>query len=328
MQRHRTPMTAFETFLNQTPFALTEGSVYERLRRHASIEYDPFLAHASLVYDAPAAEILAQVHRDYLDVGQRYRLPMIALTDTWRASQERIVRSRFSGRAVNEDNARFLCALRDEYSARVAPIFIGGLLACRGDAYRPEEALSKDDAAAFHAPQAQALAQTNIDFLMASTLPAFSEAHGLAVALAETGRPYMLSFVLRPGGTLLDGTPLRRAVEEIDEAVARPPAGYFVNCVHPTVLQAALTAGGFDQSALPGRLIGFQANTSARSPEELTGLTELETEDPTAFAASMTPLHERFGIPILGGCCGTDTRHIEAIARAYMKSREDNATKR
>ena len=316
-------MTPFETFLNQRPFALTEGSVYERLRRHVSIEYDPFLAHASLVYDTPAAAILAQVHRDYLDVGQRYRLPMIALTDTWRASRERIERSRFNGCAVNQDNARFLCALRDEYPVDAASIFIGGLLACRGDAYRPEEALSKDEAAAFHAPQAQALAETDIDFLMASTLPAFSEAHGLAIALAETGRPYALSFVLRPGGTLLDGTPLRRAIDRIDEAVERPPVGYFVNCVHPTVLRAALAASGFDQSRLPSRLIGFQANTSARSPEELVGLTDLETEEPTVFAASMILLHQRLGIPILGGCCGTDTRHIEALARAHSKSRAD-----
>ena len=317
-------MTPFETFLKQRSFTLTEGSIYERLRRHAAIEYDPFLAHASLVYDAPAAAILAQVHRDYLDVGQRYRLPMIALTDTWRASQERIARSRLSDRAVNQDNARFLCALRAEYPPDAAPIFIGGLLACRGDAYRPDEALSKDEAAAFHAPQAQALAETDIDFLMASTLPAFSEAHGLAAAMAETGRPYALSFVLRPGGTLLDGTPLRRAIETIDEAVDRPPMGYFVNCVHPTVLQAALMASGFDQSALPERLIGFQANTSARSPEELVSLTDLETEDPALFAASMTSLHQRLGIPVLGGCCGTDARHIEALARAHLKSRAND----
>ncbi len=310
-------MTPFETFLNQTNFALTEGSVYERLRRHASLEYDPYLAHASLVYDASAAEVLAQVHRAYLNVGQHHRLPMIALTDTWRASQERIERSRFRGRAVNQDNARFLCALCDDYPAEAAPLFIAGLLGCRGDAYRPEEALSKDEAAAFHAPQVQALAETDVDFLMASTLPAFSEAHGLAAAMAETNRPYTLSFVLRPEGVLLDGTPLRRAIEEIDGAVARPPVGYFVNCVHPTVLQAALTAGGIGHPALLRRIVGFQANTSARSPEELVGLTDLETEEPTAFAASIVQIHERFGIPILGGCCGTDTRHIEALARAY-----------
>ncbi len=310
-------MTPFERFLHQHTFALTEGSIYERLRRHASLEFDPYLAHAGLIYEASAADVLAQVHREYLAVGQRHGLPMIALTDTWRASRERIERSRFSGRAVNQDNARFLCALRDEYPAGAAPIFIAGLLGCRGDAYLPGEALSKDEATAFHAPQVQALAETEIDFLMASTLPAFSEALGLAAAMAQTGRPYTLSFVLRPTGTLLDGTLLRRAIEAIDAATARQPVGYFVNCVHPTVLQAALTADGMDEPALLQRLIGFQANTSARSPEELVGLTDLETEEPALFATSMVEIHERFGFPILGGCCGTDTRHIEAIAQAF-----------
>ena len=87
--------------------------------------------------------------------------------------------------------------------------------------------------------------------------------------------------------------------------------------VHPTVLQAALTAGEIEQRGLLDRLIGFQANTSARSPEELVHLEELETEAPTTFAASMLQIHQRFAIPILGGCCGTDTRHIERLAGLY-----------
>lgn len=312
-------MPSFETFLKQTSFALAEGSIYERLRRHPAVAFDPHLAHASLIYEAGAA-VLAQVHRDYLDVGRQYGLPMIALTDTWRASQERIDRSTFSGRAVNQDNARFLCAIRDAYGREAAPIFIAGLLACRGDAYGPEEALSKEEAAAFHAPQAQALAETDVDFLMASTLPAFSEAHGLATAMAATGRSYVLSFVLRPDGALLDGTLFRRVIEEIDATVPRPPLGYFVNCVHPAVLHAALTAGEVEEHGLLGRLVGFQANTSARSPEELAHLEELETEEPTTFAAAMLQIHQRFGLPILGGCCGTDTRHIERLAGSYATS--------
>lgn len=312
-------MTSFETFLGRNTVMLTEGSVYERLRRHAALTYDPYLAHGGLIYEPEAAAVLAQIHRDYLAVGRRYGLPMLALTDTWRASHERIDRSRFRGRAVNQDNARFVCALRDAYHTDDAPVFVAGVLACRGDAYRPDEALSKAAAAAFHAPQAQALAATAVDVLLAATLPACSEAQGLAVALAETGKPYMLSFVVRPQGTLLDGTPLAHAIAEIDGGTARPPAGYFVNCVHPTVLEAALTATPLGSDALR-RLVGFQANTSARSPEALAGLDALETEDPAVFAASMVQTRHRFGIPILGGCCGTDTRHIEHLALALRPS--------
>ncbi len=85
------------------------------------------------------------------------------------------------------------------------------------------------------------------------------------------------------------------------------------------MLHAALTAGEIEKSGLLDRLIGFQANTSARSPEELVLLEELETEEPTTFAASMLQIHQRFGIAILGGCCGTDTRHIESLAGFYAR---------
>lgn len=312
-------MPPIETVLKQTAFVLTEGSIYERLRRHPAAELDPHLAHAGLIYDPQAAGILAQVHHEYLDVGQRHRLPMIALTDTWRASRERIDRSPFASRAVNQDNARFLCAIRDTYGPQAAPMLIGGLMGCRGDAYRPEEALSKDEAAAFHTYQAQALAETDVDFLMASTLPAFSEALGMAAALAATSRPYVLSVVLRRNGALLDGTPFHRFIEAIDAAVGRPPVGYFVNCVHPTVFEAALTAGEVNERGLLDRIIGFQANTSARSPEELVHLNALETEEPSTFAASMLAVRRRFGLSILGGCCGTDTRHIEGLAVGYIR---------
>jgi homocysteine S-methyltransferase len=44
----------------------------------------------------------------------------------------------------------------------------------------------------------------------------------------------------------------------------------------------------------------------------------LDTDEPDAFAKAMTTLHTRFGIKILGGCCGTDERHIEAIAKQIV----------
>ncbi|MFQ5571967.1 MAG: homocysteine S-methyltransferase family protein [Rhodothermales bacterium] len=308
---------SFEAFLKQTALVLTEGSIYERLRRHPSVAYDPYLAHGSLIYDASAARVLEQVHREYLDIGRRYGLPMIALTDTWRANKERIRRSRFNTCSVNQDNARFLCDIRAGYGPSHPPLFIGGLIACRGDAYRPDEALSREEAASFHAYQVRALAETGIDFLMAATLPASSEAHGMADAMAATDLPYILSFVLRPEGTLLDGTPFHQIIKNIDASVARPPVGYLINCVHPSIFRQALCVEERADTASTKRILGLQANTSEKSPEELDRMERLETENPETFARLMGAVHDRFGVPILGGCCGTDTRHIEALAGRY-----------
>jgi homocysteine S-methyltransferase len=305
-----------EAFLETGSFGLSEGSMYERLRRHTAIVFDPYLAHAALIYEPKAASLLEQMHREYLDVGQRHGLAMFALTDTWRANQERLGHSQFKGGPVNQDNARFLAHLRDSYGPQAQPIFVGGNIGPRGDAYKPAEALAPTEAERFHTPQLEALVEGGVDFLCASTLPAFSEAQGIAAAMAKTGRPYWLSFVIRPQGTLLDGTLLEHAIETLD-AGPKPPQGYAVNCVHPSVFQAGLRAVAKRSPAAVKRIQCFRANASEKSPEELDGLEELDAGEPETLADLMVQCHEQFGTVFMGGCCGTDTRHIQSLARRH-----------
>ncbi len=155
------------------------------------------------------------------------------------------------------------------------------------------------------------------------TLLAFGEAFALATLMARTAKPYMLSFVIRKNGRLLDGTPLRQVIEEIDATVAQPPTGYGVNCVHPRVFAAGLQTQGIIGTSLAERIFGLCANTSAREPEELDGLDDLDTEDPESFAASMWETYASASSKYLGGCCGTSTAHIEAIARRWSSQNRD-----
>ena len=136
----------------------------------------------------------------------------------------------------------------------------------------------------------------------------------MARAMAACGLPYFVSFLITADGNLLDGAPMREVIALIDADVSPAPAGYFVNCVHAAVLESALRG-----EAEP-RLIGFQANTSARPPGELEGRSELEGEEPEEFAAAMARLQARFGLRVLGGCCGTDARHIRALAARLTES--------
>jgi S-methylmethionine-dependent homocysteine/selenocysteine methylase len=142
-------------------------------------------------------------------------------------------------------------------------------------------------------------------------VPALSEALGLARAMAACGLPIVISFVARRTGVLLDGTPLEVAIATIDDRVDPAPVGYMLNCVHPFVLASALAA----QPAATRRIIGLQANTSAREPEELDGATELETAEPGPFARELAAVTRAFGLRVVGGCCGTDAEHIDALAR-------------
>lgn len=307
----------FESALAERDFVLADGSIYERLRRHPAVVLDPSVVHAGLIYDRIAARVLAGIHEEYLAVAERAGVPMLVLTDTWRASAAQIAGSRFVGRDVNADNVEFLRELVRRRTAsageRAVPVHVGGLLGPRGDAYRADTALDATEATDYHAPQARALAASGVDFLMAATLPARSEALGIAHAATLTPAPYILSFVLRPDGTILDGTPLARVIEEIDDLAPRPPVAYAINCTHPSTVQAAVARAPAGDLKAWRRVRILQANSSALVPEALDGRRELDGDAPEAFADAMWEMRQHVEIPVLGGCCGTDARHLEAL---------------
>jgi homocysteine S-methyltransferase len=311
------------TFLEivaQSAVILTEGAVIERLRRDPGVRLDPFLLHAGFVYEAAGRERLAALYRQYLEIGRGAGLPFLVCTPTWRANPDRVAAAGArSLEEINREGVWFVRALQGECGPYAERVFVGGLLGCRGDAYRPEQALSAEAAAAFHAPQAAALAEGGADVLVAATLPACAEAMGMARALGASGLPYVLSFVLRPEGVLLDGTPLEVAVAEIDDAVLPPPAFYMANCVHPAVFRTAMRTAARRAAGIRHRVIGLQGNTSERAPEALEGLPDLEAMDPEAFAEAMEAVRTEFGTRLLGGCCGTDDRHLAALAARVVR---------
>lgn len=306
---------AFKHLLAHSAAILGEGAVIERLRRMPGITLDEHVVNSALIYDEAGRGALETICRQYLEIGRKYDLPLLLSTPTWRAGRERIAAAGLAGRDLNGDNFRFLDALRREYGDYGRNVFICGLLSCRGDAYKPEEALNADEAREFHAWQARALADAGVDLLLAATLPALSEAVGLAQALAATRLPYLVSFVARPEGTLLDGTPLRTAVEAIDSQASPPPLAYLINCTHASIFRRAIGHEQNSSSLVRGRVIGLLANTAALSPEDLDNCTGLVEEAPELFGADVAALRTDPGLQILGGCCGTDDRHIDSLAR-------------
>jgi homocysteine S-methyltransferase len=126
----------------------------------------------------------------------------------------------------------------------------------------------------------------------------------------------MISFVVRPEGTLLDGTPLAEAIAAIDSGVNPRPLAFLINCTHASVFRAALLNERNSSPLVRERVIGLLANTAALSPEELDASSELVAEEPEKFGADVAELHKSLGMKLLGGCCGTDDRHIECLARS------------
>jgi homocysteine S-methyltransferase len=310
---------AFPEFFEKYPCILGEGAVIERLRRNSDCELDPHIVNSAFIYDKDKRVALSEIYRQYLDIGRKYKLPLLLSTPTWRASRERIHKAGYEKMDVNGDNFRFLDEIRQSYGEYTRKIVVCGLLSCRGDAYNQAEALTSNEAHAFHTWQANKLAEAGVDFLLASTLPALSEAAGLAKALAATGKPYIISFVFRAEGTTLDGTPLKEAISRIDTDVNPRPIAYMSNCTHVSFFKTAMMHDTHSSSAVRKRVAGLLANTAAITPEDLDDSEELVEEDPQAFGKSVAGLHGDLGMKILGGCCGTDDRHIENVARRLAR---------
>lgn len=295
------------------PHIITEGSVIERLKREYKYPLDDVLSNTIMIYEKDGKSLLEKIYREYLNIAKSSDLPIMLLTPTWRANKERTSKANVDMKLINTDAFAFVDNIRKSYGSFSEKIYIGGLTGCKGDAYRPEEALNENDAYAFHKDQMQILADAGVDFLFASTLPALSEAIGIAKAMSETMKDYVISFVIRDNGKLLDGTLLTDAIKIIDDSVSTPPLFYLTNCIHPDVLHKSFLNLKDENDILRKRLFGIQANSSNKSPEELDTLEELDADTPANWARGMVDLNKKYNLKILGGCCGTDARFISSI---------------
>jgi S-methylmethionine-dependent homocysteine/selenocysteine methylase len=290
---------------------LLEGALGERLKHEYGLSPDKDVAWAYLVYTESGRNALRSLWGGYIATAQKYGLPFAATTPTRRVNQARVTNSHYN-QDIIQDNVRFL---KDIQASSGIELYIGGLMGCKGDAYKGTDVLSACDAFAFHSWQAGLFAEAGIDFLYAAIMPALPEAIGMAQALAQTRLPYLISFMIRDNGRLIDGTAIHDAIERIDGETEHKPLCYMTNCVHPTVLFKALSAE-FNQTALVReRFCGIQANASPLPPEELDVSVDIVTSDGVELANGIMELKEFIKLKIVGGCCGTDHTHMEQIAR-------------
>lgn len=301
----------FETCFNTASAILMEGALGERLKREYNIKFDDKVAMAGLVYEENSRQAMKNIFEEYVKIAEKYNLPFIATTPTRRANKERVLESEF-GKKIIEDNVAFLKEIKNGTNI---DMFIGGLMGCKGDAYKATEILSIEDAKEFHKWQADIFKACGVDLLFAGIMPALSEAIGMAKAMESTGLPYIISFMIRDNGRLIDGTTINDAILNIDNATIQKPICYMTNCVHPTVLKKALKLEFNNTNLVKQRFRGIQANTSPLSPEELDNCSDLKSSDSIGLACDMIDLYKCFSPKIFGGCCGTDSTHIEEIAR-------------
>lgn len=286
---------------------LTEGAITERLRRAGEVELHPTLFNTPLIYDAGGREKLAAIYGQYREIAARAALPILLCAPTWRLDQSRLSEAGFD-QSLLFDAVSFMRNLQQQWQTADSQIFIGALIGPKNDCYEPEQALSAEAAESFHLWQIEQLTQAGVDCIIAQTIPAVSEALGMARALARVNIPAIISFVITRNAEVLDGTPLFEAIETIDSSLAAPPLGYMVNCVYPTFVCAEK-----QPTALFTRLLGIQANSSSLDHSQLDGATILHQDDLQHWGENMLRLNREFGVKILGGCCGTDDAYLQYL---------------
>lgn len=307
-------MSGFEEKFIYSNKILMEGALAERLKREYSISIDEEVALASIIYSEDTRNVLKKLFVEYIDIASRYELPIMITTPTRRANKDRVLNSKYNKNII-EDNVLFLKEIRSCFNS---DIFIGGLMGCYGDAYKADDGLNIEIAFKFHSWQANLFKKSEVDFLFAGIMPTLDESIGMAKAMESTGLPYIISFMIRKDGKLIDGTTINDAIKIIDDSVDTIPMCYMTNCVHPDIVYEALSKSFNQTEIVKNRFRGIQANAACLSPEELDNSYDLITSNPNSLANSMMKLHKEFNFKIFGGCCGTNDKYIEEIAKRLI----------
>ncbi|MBM9604833.1 homocysteine S-methyltransferase family protein [Desulfopila inferna] len=306
-------MMNFQTTLTTSSLVLTECAISERLRRDEGVRLHPTLFNTPLIYDSNGRKKLAEIYLQYRDIAAQASLPILLCAPTWRVDRTRLAEAGFD-ESLLTDAVSFMREIQAKRVDSQSAVYVGGLIGPKNDCYKPDESLNADAAEKYHGWQIDRLAAAGIDCIVAQTIPAVSEALGMARALSSCGIPALISFVINSKARILDSTPLLDAINHIDSQVKNPPLGYMVNCVYPTFIRAQE-----QEPELFQRLIGIQANSSSLDHSQLDGAAILHQDDLQHWGENMLQLNRKFGVKILGGCCGTDgyylrylTEHINA----------------
>jgi homocysteine S-methyltransferase len=306
--RHRLPPC------DGLPF-LTDGGIETTLIFEYGLDLPCFASFALLATpDGQAA--LRRYFQTYVDLARRLGLGLVLESPTWRASPAWAEALGFPlGRLdwIQQEAIRMMGEFRDQLDLAGLPSMISGDIGPRGDGYVASDLMTADQAEAYHRQQVEAFADTEADAVSALTINYVEEAVGIARAAREAGMPVVLSFTVETDGRLPTGTTLQHAIESTDDLTDGYPSYYMSNCAHPSHVLAGLGGSG----AWRGRVRGLRANASARSHAELNESTELDSGDLVAFGGLHADLRRAFpSLCVVGGCCGSDERHVESACRA------------
>ncbi len=297
---------------------LTDGGIETTLIYLEGLEL-PYFAAFDLLRTAQGRAALDRYFRTHAAIAREQGMGFVLESATWRASTDWGAKLNYTAAELtiaNHQAITMLHALRAELETPRTPVVISGCIGPRGDGYRADKRMTVAEAETYHTMQVCVFAEAGADLVSAITMTYAEEAIGLVRAARRAGMPVVVSFTTETDGLLPSGQSLAEAIQQVDAATQAAPVYYMVNCAHPTHFADVLVSG----ADWVKRIGGLRANASRKSHAELDVATALDIGDPAELGEQYRELRRLLpGIKVLGGCCGTDHRHIHAIGRACAR---------
>ena len=300
------PTSSTSPLLAAGPY-VTDGGLETDLLFHHGVDLPEF-ASFPLVGDPAGRALLDAYYDGYVEVARAAGQGLLLETPTWRANPDWAARIGYDADALDRANRESVGLVRGvQERSGLDRTLVVGIHGPRGDGYVAGEQTDPDEAADYHAVQARSLAAEGVDLIHAMTITTPQEAVGVVRAARSVGVPVAVSFTVETDGRLPDGTTLADAVAQVDAEAA--PDWFGLNCAHPTHLVHGLDGGSWQQ-----RVAGVRPNASTLTHAELDVMEELDEGDLGLLTTSLDRLRPQLpGLAIVGGCCGTDARHVAAL---------------
>jgi S-methylmethionine-dependent homocysteine/selenocysteine methylase len=296
---------------------MTDGGIETTLIFHDGLDLPEFAA-VDLLRSDEGTEALRSYYARYAELARELSIGFVLESPTWRASPAWAARLGYSAAELDQLNRRAIALMeeiRDRYEGSESPFVISGCVGPQGDGYSPEEMLSAEAADRYHSTQVATFAKTSADMVTAITMTYAAEAVGIVRAAAREGLPAAISFTVETDGRLPSGQALGDAISQVDEETQQAPAYFMINCAHPTHFEHVLEP----EAPWLARVRGVRANASTKSHAELDEAATLDDGDPDDLARRHAELRSSLpSLNVVGGCCGTDHRHVAAICRTLL----------
>ncbi len=298
-------------------YFLSDGGIETTLIFQDGIDLPLFAAFVLLDDDTGRAK-LAEYFERHIAVARKHGLGFILESPTWRANRDwgaQLGRTEADLVRANSEAIYLMRTLRNRHESTVSPLLISGCVGPRGDGYIPGEIMTEDEARAYHSLQVDAFADAGADMVTAITMNNTPEAVGITLAAKDVDVPVVIAFTVETDGKLPTGQNLGDAIREVDAVTGGYPTYFMVNCAHPDHFEKVLHQGG----DWLGRIGGVRANASRMSHAELDESEVLDDGDPVELGQDYRRLLDILpNLRVLGGCCGTDHRHVDAMGHACM----------